>query len=289
MIRDLFILARPRHYIKNIIIFAPLFFSGMVLDEVKFLSSLYAFVFFSLAASSIYILNDLIDVNEDRKHPNKKKRPIASGAVGKLTAVIAMITFLAIAITGSVFLSHSVGMLVLTYVAVNILYSIWLKHIAILDVSLIGVGFVLRIFVGTAAIQSQTSMWIVLMTFLLALFLGFAKRRDDVLLLNDGERVRKNIDGYNLEFINAAMSIMAGVVLVAYISYTVSDEVSMRLNTDNLYLTVFFVILGIFRYLQITFVEERSGSPTKILYGDLFIQLTIICWIASFGFLIYFN
>ena len=239
MISNLIKLARPHHYIKNILVFAPLFFSGMALNEVKFLSSFSAFVFFSLAASSIYVLNDLMDVNEDRQHPKKKHRPLASGAVGKLTAVIAMITLLVISITGSVFISHSVGMLVMTYVTVNILYSIWLKHIAILDVCLIAVGFVLRIFVGTAAIQSQTSMWIVLMTFLLALFLAFAKRRDDVLLLNDGEKVRKNIDGYNLEFINAAMAIMAGVVLVAYILYTVSDEVIMRLNTDDLYLTVF--------------------------------------------------
>jgi len=289
MILSLIKLARPHHYVKNILVFAPLFFSGMMLNEVKFLSSLYAFVFFSLAASSIYILNDLMDVNEDRQHPKKKHRPLASGAIGKLTAVIAMIALLVTSISGSVFISHSVGMLVIIYVAVNILYSIWLKHIAILDVSLIGVGFVLRVFVGTEAIQSQTSMWIVLMTFLLALFLAFAKRRDDVLLQNDGEKVRKNIDGYNLEFINAAMSIMAGVVLVAYILYTVSDEVIIRLNTENVYLTVFFVILGIFRYLQITFVEERSGSPTKTLYSDVFIQLTISCWIASFGFLIYFN
>ena len=169
----------------------------------------------------------------------------------------------------------------------NILYSIWLKHIPILDVSIIGVGFVLRIFAGTAVIQSETSMWIVVMTFLLALFLAFAKRRDDVLLSYDAKNVRKNIIGYNLEFINTAMAIMASVIIVAYISYSVSEEVIKRLNTEYLYLTVFFVIIGIFRYLQITFIEEKSGSPTKIFYEDLFIQLTIIFWITAFGLIIY--
>jgi decaprenyl-phosphate phosphoribosyltransferase len=223
--KNLFILARTHHYIKNIIIFAPLFFSGMLLNEVKLLSTFYTFVFFSLAASSVYILNDLMDANEDRQHPKKKLRPVASGAVGKITAVIAMITLLVISITGSVFISHSVSMLITAYVVMNIFYSIWLKHIVILDVTIIAVGFVLRIFVGTAAIQMQTSMWIVLMTFLLSLFLAFAKRRDDVLLFKDGKKVRSNISGYNLDFINVAMSIMASVVLVAYISYTISDEV----------------------------------------------------------------
>jgi len=287
MIFNLIKLARPYQYAKNIIIFAPLFFSGMILNEEKLLSVFFAFIFFSLAASSVYILNDLMDVNEDRQHPKKKNRPIASGKVGKMVAIYTMIILLSISIFGAVVMSHLLAMFLVFYIVMNILYSIWLKHIPILDVSIIGVGFVLRIFAGTAVIQSETSMWIVVMTFLLALFLAFAKRRDDVLLSYDAKNVRKNIIGYNLEFINTAMAIMASVIIVAYISYSVSEEVIKRLNTEYLYLTVFFVIIGIFRYLQITFIEEKSGSPTKIFYEDLFIQLTIIFWITAFGLIIY--
>ena len=133
----------------------------------------------------------------------------------------------------------------------------------------------------------ELSMWIVLMTFLGALFMALAKRRDDVLLAADGKQVRKSIDGYNLEFINSAMMVMASVLIVSYISYTISPEVQSKFDSQNLYFTVFLVILGVLRYMQITFVEEKSGSPTKILLGDFFLQLTIAGWFITFVILIY--
>ncbi len=145
----------------------------------------------------------------------------------------------------------------------------------------------MRVFAGAAVIGISVSMWIVLMTFLLALFLAIAKRRDDVLLANSGVKVRKNIDGYTVEFINAAMVIMSSVVIVSYIFYTISEEVEKRLHTHNLYLTVIFVIVGILRYMQITMVENNSGNPSKLLLKDRFLQLTILGWILVFGWFLY--
>lgn len=164
----------------------------------------------------------------------------------------------------------------------NIAYSLGLKHITIVDIFIIASGFVLRLFAGASVIDNQLSMWIIIMTFLLALFLAVAKRRDDVLLSSQGKETRKNIDGYNLEFVNAVMVFMSGVIVVAYILYTVSDEVIERLNSQYLFLTTFFVILGIMRYMQLTFVEQNSGSPTKIVLKDRFLQITIMFWLASF-------
>jgi 4-hydroxybenzoate polyprenyltransferase len=170
----------------------------------------------------------------------------------------------------------------------NILYSLKLKHISIIDIFIIATGFVLRLFAGSVVTDIKLSMWIVIMTFLLAIFLALAKRRDDIILSSQGKDTRKNIDGYNLEFVNASMVLMAGVVVVSYILYTVSDNVIHRLGTDHLYLTSFFVILGILRYMQITFVEEDSGSPTAIVLKDKFMQFTIILWLLSFIVIIRF-
>ena len=171
----------------------------------------------------------------------------------------------------------------------NLFYSFRLKHIPILDITLLSIGFVLRLYIGSAAAgpgEVPLSMWIVLITFLFALFLALAKRRDDVLLSAEGKKVRKAIDGYNLEFINGAMMVMASVVIVSYISYCISEEVIHRLKTDKLFFTVIFVVLGILRYMQITFVEQKSGNPTKVLMKDLFLQLVIVGWLASFVLLV---
>jgi 4-hydroxybenzoate polyprenyltransferase len=157
-----------------------------------------------------------------------------------------------------------------------------LKHISIIDIFIISTGFVLRLYAGSVSSDIYLSHWIIIMTFLLALFLAIAKRRDDVLLSNQGKETRKNIDGYNLEFVNASMVLMSAVIIVSYILYSVSNEVIQKLDTQYLYLTTFFVILGILRYMQITFVEEKSASPTKIVIKDLFLKLTIVAWLISF-------
>lgn len=282
-----FRLIRFHQYSKNILVFAPLFFSGMIFNQEKLINSIYAFIFFSMAASSIYILNDIIDIHEDRQHKTKKNRPIASGQVKKNTALIVMIILVLSSMLGSSLIFPSASVIIIGYIILNILYSTVLKHMPIIDILIIAIGFVLRVYIGIEVIKVETSHWIILITFLLALFLGLAKRRDDVLNSAKGRKVRRNIDGYNLDFINSSMSIMASIVIVAYIMYTTSQEVTERLDTNNLYFTVFFVILGIFRYLQISFVEENSGSPTLIFLNDKFLKITIFLWLITFGIIIY--
>lgn len=286
---EIFKLIRVHQYIKNLFIFMPLFFSLRFSDTTALTNSIVAFVLFSLMASSIYVFNDLLDVEEDKKHPTKRFRPLASGSISNVNAKI-IIAILSIAsLLASFAFNKNLFIVLFVYFILNIFYSIKLKHIAIVDIFIIATGFVLRLFAGSSVSNVPLSMWIILLTFLLAIFLALAKRRDDVLLSQEGKETRKNIDGYNLEFVNASMVLMAGVVIVSYIQYTISEDVIERLGTSNLYLSAFFVILGILRYMQITFVEEDSANPTKIVLRDRFLKLTILFWLVSFIAIVQFT
>lgn len=289
LVKRYFVLLRPHQYLKNLLLFLPAFFALRIWEGETMMRLLAGFVGFSLVASAVYILNDYLDQEDDRKHPVKKNRPIASGEVSGKIALGLMTGLIIVGLLIFILLDRTALYLITIYVAQNILYSFKLKHIPILDIFIIALGFLLRIGIGAVVVSPHVplSMWIVLIIFLGALFLALAKRRDDVLLAVEGNKVRKSIDGYNLEFINAAMGIMASVLIVSYISYTISGDVQSRFNNHNLYFTVVFVLLGVLRYLQITFVEEKSGSPTKILMGDIFLQITILIWLAVFGWMIY--
>lgn len=290
MLRDYLTLMRPHQYIKNLVIFAPAFFALRITETDTLWRMLLGVVGFSLVASAVYILNDYLDRDEDRQHPKKKDRPLASGRVAPGQALLLMSGLILVTIPAFFVLDRQAFYLVSAYVFMNVLYTFRLKHVPIIDIFIIALGFLIRVGIGAALAQPHIplSMWIVLIIFLGALFLGLAKRRDDVLLAADGRKVRKNIDGYNLEFINGAMMIMASVLTVSYISYTISPEVQAKFQNQNLYITVFFVLLGVLRYMQITFVEERSGSPSKIFLRDIFLQLTILGWILTFVFLLYY-
>ncbi len=281
-------LIRPKHYFKNLFILLPLFFSGQINNTELLLEGLVAFIAFSLVASSIYIFNDYKDIYNDRKHPVKKFRPLASGLIKKSTALNLMLIFL---ISGSIlmyFLSFKSFIVLTIYVLLNFAYSLKLKQIALLDVTIIASGFVLRIFTGSFAYEVTLTIWIVIMTFLIALFLALAKRRDDVLILNkSGKKTRKSIDGYNLKLIDGIMIMMSAVVIVAYIQITITEDFMIKFESENLYLTGLFVIFGIMRYLQITIVEEKSGSPTEIIYTDKILQINIFLWILMFSWFIY--
>lgn len=281
-------LMRMHQYIKNIFIFAPLFFMIKISDLVLLANTTIAFIAFSLTASAVYILNDYNDIKEDRQHPKKKYRPLASNAIGKIEALIIMAVLFIIGFSIMASLSLEAFAILAIYVLMNIAYIFRLKHVAILDISIIAIGFVLRLFVGSVVTGIGLSMWIVIMTFLLALFMALAKRRDDVLIyLDTGKKMRKVVDGYNLEFLDNAMAIMGSVIIISYISYTTSPEVLLRVGSEYLYLTAFFVIVGIMRYLKIVFVLKNSGSPTSIVAKDFFIQLLLIGWVVSFAWILY--
>lgn len=286
-------LIRPHQWLKNVFVMIPMFFGGSLLDPSDIRASVVTFFAFSFIASSVYCFNDIIDVEADRRHPVKCKRPIASGAIS-IRSAWALMALMFLLSVGTVCLldtySHviNVGLVILIYYILNILYCSKLKQYAIVDVCIIAFGFVLRVLAGGFATDISLSKWLVLMTFLLTLFLSFAKRRDDVLRMNEtGEPPRKNTIRYNLTFINQAITITASVTLVCYIMYTVSPEVVNRFHSDLLYLTSVFVLLGLLRYIQITVVDKRSGDPTKMMLRDRFTQCVVLLWALTFLVLIY--
>jgi len=283
-----FHLLRVRHYVKNLFVFLPLFFGLGITNIILVEQTIIAFFSFCLVASSVYIMNDLIDIENDRLHDRKKHRPLAANLISKKTAITTFAILLFSSLSLALSLSLYITLLIAIYFIINIAYSSVLKKIPILDVSIIASGFVIRLLVGSAASGVPLSMWIVLMVFLLSLFLGFAERREDVsIFLRDGSKMRTVVDGYNLEFLNAAMVIMASVVTVSYILYTVSSEVVARTNGDYLYLTTIFVLLGILRYLQLSFVHNDHSSPVDILLRDRFLQMTIAAWVVMYWVILY--
>lgn len=285
-------LVRPKQWIKNTFVFLPIFFSGLVFDGQSVLGALVVFVSFCFAASSIYCYNDLVDVEADRRHPVKCHRPVASGEVSERAAysLMGLLIVLSMA-TLLLFPSKAlaVGGVILFYWLLNLAYCKWLKNYAIVDVCVVAFGFVLRILAGGVSASVTLTNWIVLMTFLLTLFLSFAKRRDDVLRMQQtGEAPRRNTSRYNLTFINQAITITASVTLVCYIMYTVSPAVTARFHTEYLYLTSVFVLVGLLRYIQIAVVDNKSGDPTKVILRDRFMQIIVLLWGLSFAVIIYF-
>ena len=292
MIKNIMRLTRPKQWIKNFFVFVPMFFGGELFDLHSVWLTVLTFVAFSFVASSIYCYNDIVDVDADRHHPVKCRRPIASGAVSIRMGYTLMAVMLVLGVAVMLLLppevKSQVMAVVLFYYVLNLSYCSKLKQYAILDVCIVAFGFVLRILAGGFACELALSNWIVIMTFLVTLFMSFAKRRDDVLRMNaTGEAPRKNTVRYNLTFINQAITITASVTLVCYIMYCVSPEVTERFQTPYLYLTFVFVLVGLLRYIQIAVVDEKSGDPTKVILRDHFSQVIVIAWILTFLMMIY--
>jgi decaprenyl-phosphate phosphoribosyltransferase len=280
-------LLRPHQWIKNAFVAAPLFFTPQALSWANLLNVAFGVACFSAAASAIYILNDWCDREVDRKHPTKRLRPLAAGTITPARAVaVAVVLLLASAAVSLVYLPRGFCIVLALYVVQNVAYNFWLKQVSILDVLCIAIGFVLRIYAGGQLIGIIPTVWIVACTLLLALFLAFAKRRDDLVLGVDDEH-RLSLTGYNLPFIDASLAIVLAALVVSYLLYTTQPENMARLHSDKLFLTAPFVIAGVLRYLQVTLVEHRSGSPTRLALTDPFLLLAILGWIATFAVLIY--
>ncbi|MDO5980495.1 UbiA prenyltransferase family protein [Flavivirga spongiicola] len=283
-------LIRIHHWVKNIAVFLPVFFSGQfieIFDDNSIYKLVILFFAFCFASSIIYIINDSIDVDKDRLHPVKSLRPIASGFFTKKQAFFIAGVFF-IVLSYFLFLLEDSIWFVVSYFILNILYSFKLKNIAIIDVTCVSLGFLLRILAGGFAIGVIVSQWMTIIVFLLSMSIAFAKRRDDLTIKNDNTILRKSQSGYSIAFIDIAKGICFSITLIAYIMYSISTEVIERLGTDKLYTTSLFVFIGIMRYLQISVVENKSGSPIKILSKDIFLQLVLLCWILLFTYFIYF-
>jgi decaprenyl-phosphate phosphoribosyltransferase len=282
------ILLRPKDWAKNVFLFIPLFFAGEFFNLAKMLDVFWGFVSFCSVASSIYIINDLRDIEDDRKHPVKSKRPIASGEVSIKAAIVISALLVIGGFLMAWFIRDKFLFVIAIYFLINLAYSLGLKNVPILDINILAIGFVLRIKGGSVIAYIPLSEWIIIMVFLLAIFMAIGKRRDDVLLkLSTGNDMRKSIKGYNLEFLNTLLALTTSVIIIAYFMYTMSEEVKYRLGTYRLYYTCFFVMAGLMRYLQLIYVNADSGSPTKILYKDRFIQIVIILWVSSFYSILY--
>jgi decaprenyl-phosphate phosphoribosyltransferase len=288
--KNYFRLLRPRDWAKNLFLIVPSFFAGQFFIPSRFPYILEGFFAFSFFASGIYIINDYRDIEDDRRHPEKCKRPLASGEVSKPVALSICAGLIALgSVLGYLADRHFLFLFILgLYFLINLLYSYGLKNIAIIDILILSSGFVLRVKGGAVISRVDTSEWLIIMTFLLSLFMAIAKRRDDLLLKGEtGTDMRKSMRGYNLDFLNTMLGLSSAIIIVAYINYTVSPITVKRLGTSNLYYSALFVIAGLMRYLQITFVLKKSGSPTEILYKDLFIQITLALWILSIYAILY--
>jgi decaprenyl-phosphate phosphoribosyltransferase len=281
-------LLRPKDWAKNLFLFIPIFFAGELRNWIIYPNLILGFIAFCCIASSIYIINDYRDVEGDKKHPVKSKRPLAAETISKTASIVICILLIVTGFTIAFYIREKFLFVLSIYFIINVAYSFGLKNIPILDILIVAIGFVLRIKGGAVIAHIGVSEWLNIMIFLLALFMAIGKRRDDVLVtLASGTDIRKSVKGYNLELLNVILALVCAVIVVAYFMYTMSPEVLKRLGTYRLYYTCLFVLAGILRYLQIIFVQAASGSPTKILYKDGFIQITLILWIISFYLIIY--
>ena len=287
-------LIRLKQWVKNMFVFLPLFFSGNIVNMECVLKSIYAFVIFSLTSSLVYIFNDYFDIEADREHPTKKFRPLASGAVSPafasgLFVAILVINIVLILLIQFVFEVNIIkfSLVIIFYFVLNILYTIKLKHVVIVDVFIISIGFVLRVLAGGYLSDIYVSQWTILLTFSLALVLAVGKRREELIVSRrNGNKTRKALSGYNIQFTDIALAISCTLAIIFYIMFTLSPEVQQKFH-DRVYYTVFFVIFGFLRYLQQSLIYRKAESPTNIFYKDRYIQVTLILWFSVFLLQIY--
>ncbi|MFV0181077.1 UbiA prenyltransferase family protein [Empedobacter falsenii] len=282
-------LMRVNQWVKNLFVFLPLFFSGNLFNIDLLIESFYGFLIFSFVASSIYIINDYVDIEKDKKHPEKKNRPLASGKISKQNAFILFLVLLVLTcFLLWTFGTLQVAILVGIYFLMNIAYSFKLKQVAILDVMIIAFGFLLRVFVGGYMTGILVSDWTILLVFDLALILALGKRRGELMNAELEGVTRKSLNGYNLNFLNSALAITCTVAVICYMMFILSPETQSKFHHYIIY-TFVFVFAAVLRYLQQTFVYAKTESPTKLIFKDHFIQLLIVLWGISYVLLIYFN
>lgn len=280
------LLMRPRQWVKNAFVFAPLFFTPTAMSVDALQLVFLCFVCFCCVSSGVYCLNDVRDRDSDKNHPKKRLRPVASGRISVTAAVVLSGVLIASGFGIATIWAPAAVPALLLYLIVNIAYNIILKNIAIIDVLVISFGFVLRVYGGAEVIGVVPTPWIQICAGLLALFIALAKRRDDVVLAVGAEH-RVSLSGYTRLFLDVCIAVTLAALLVSYMIFTLMDDAMARLGSDQLFVTVPFVIAGIFRYLQLTLVFERSGSPTELVFKDWFLVAAVAGWLLVYTFLIY--
>ncbi len=287
-LRGLIVEMRPQEWTKNLLVFSGVIFSKSLTDINNLWVTLLGFAVFCAASSCIYLLNDLCDLDADREHPVKRNRPMASGMLNVTVARIAMFGLFLTAAIGSFALNRSFAFVVAVYLLTCIAYSLRLKDIVILDVILIASGFVLRAVSGAVLINVAPSEWLVLCTSMVALLIGFGKRRHEIVLLEENaQNHRRSLSDYSIEFLNSIMNICAGAAVVTYALYTRADETVARVGSSAMLITIPFVVYGVFRYLFLIYKHQAGGDPVQILLHDRPTLLNLILWIVTVGIVIY--
>ncbi len=286
--RAILVSMRPRQWTKNLAVFAPLFFSQNIFVYQLFTNAIFTVVAFCFLSSSIYVFNDLVDREKDRLHPVKQNRPIASGSLSlawasALSPVLALTAIYILWIVGTSAFHGG-----LCYLVLQFFYTVIIKRIAILDVIAIASGFVIRVATGAMAVFVPISNWLYICTFMLALFLGFSKRRAELITLDSeaGDH-RKILTQLSIPLLNQLISIVTAATIVSYALYTMSEETIHRFGNDGLKFTIPCVIYGIFRYLYLVYCKNKGGSPENLLLTDLPLILSIVAFCAISGMAIY--
>jgi 4-hydroxybenzoate polyprenyltransferase len=280
---------RPAQWVKNGFVFAALIFSRSVLDWHRTMLVVLAAAAFCLISSAGYLLNDILDAPEDRQHPLKRLRPVASGRLGARTAGSLAALLAVVALGGAWALGRGFLLVVATYASVNLLYSLFLKHITLVDIFVIAAGFVLRVLGGAVVIHVEISAWLIVCTTLLALFLALTKRRHELVLLGDNASDhRSSLADYSPYFLDQLIAVVTASTLMSYALYTLSADVAAKFPGKRLELTIPFVLFGIFRYLYLVHQTQEGGNPTRLLLTDRVLLSVVLCWAASVIFIIYF-
>ena len=283
-------LIRVDNWIKNLFIFLPLFFSGELLNTNKFTVTLISALGFCFITSCVYIINDIFDIDFDKNHPDKKHRPIASGIISVNNSLVIGIPLMIVGLYLLWVYSMESFLLGIIYFIINVFYSITLKHIPIIDFAIISIGFVIRILIGGVVAEVELSQWIIIMVFLLSLFLAVTKRRDDVYQYETKDIInRRVVDKYTVEFMDKIITIISSVLIVSYLLFITSEDVLTRYSSKYLLITFLFVLIGVFRYNQLTYVFNKSSSPVKIFFNDLYLQIVLLGWVLVFFMIIYLN
>lgn len=285
---DWLALVRPRQWIKNGFVLAPLLFSGRAFDLQAVTAGFSTFIAFCLLASAGYILNDMIDREADRLHPAKRRRPLASGRVKSGYAIALAAGLSALGLVTAFTVSPSLGTVGLSYLLLAVAYSVRLKHLIILDVFAIATFYLMRLIGGSVAIDVRPSIWLLICGGLLALYLAFAKRRHELLILGGtSSNHRTVLRDYSPVFVDQMSVVLLSVTIVAYLMYTISSETSARVGSDLLVYSTVFVLYGVFRYMYLVHRRGAGGNPTETLLTDRALLLAVAGWLTYCGWIVY--
>jgi 4-hydroxybenzoate polyprenyltransferase len=278
---------RPHNWTKNLFVYAPLVFSGRFSQTAPCVRATLAFLCFCIAASAVYIINDVCDKNEDKLHPTKKNRPIASGAIASNHAIIISAVLITCGLALTYFLGRNVFIYLLLYIVIGIAYSLAIKHIVILDVLTIAFGFVLRILVGGMAVSVMPSYWLVICTVMISIFLGFTKRRVELVAVTNGlSNSRPVLKNYSIAFLDQVIPMVTGATILAYALYTVDEHTQKVLGSTAMLLTLPFVIYGLLRYIYLIYHLKKGDDPTQTIVSDVPTLINLFLWIVTSLFIV---